>query len=47
MAAKGYWVGNNVIHDMAELYRYRDANRDAMNRYGAKFIIMHGQTPRC
>jgi uncharacterized protein (DUF1330 family) len=43
MAAKGYWIGNNVIHDMKELYRYRDANRESMNRYGARFIIMHGQ----
>ena len=43
MPAKGYWIGNNVIHDMAELYRYRDANRETMNRYGAKFIVMHGQ----
>ena len=43
MAAKGYWIGNNVIHDMQELFRYRDANRETMNRYGAKFIVMHGQ----
>ncbi len=43
MPAKGYWLGNNVIHDMKELYRYRDANRETMNRYGAKFIVMHGQ----
>ena len=43
MAAKGYWIGNNVIHDMAELARYRDANRESMNRYAAKFIVMHGQ----
>lgn len=28
---------------MDGLFRYRNANREAMNRYGAKFIIMHGQ----
>ena len=43
MPAKGYWIGNNVIHNMEEMYRYRNANRETMNRYGAKFIVMHGQ----
>lgn len=43
MSAKGYWIANNTINDMDGLYRYRDANRATMNRYGAKFIIMHGQ----
>ena len=42
MAPKGYWIANNVVNDMEGLYRYRDANRDTMNRYGAKFIVMHG-----
>jgi uncharacterized protein (DUF1330 family) len=43
MTAKAYWIGNTVIHDMSGILRYRDANRETMNRYGAKFIIMHGQ----
>ena len=43
MPAKGYWIANNIIHDMDGLYRYREANRATMNRYGAKFIVMHGQ----
>jgi uncharacterized protein (DUF1330 family) len=43
MAAKGYWIGNTIVRDMDGLFRYRDANRETMNRYGAKFIIMHGQ----
>ena len=43
MPAKGYWIGNTIVHDMDEIFRYRDANRETMNRYGAKFIIMHGQ----
>ena len=43
MAAKGYWIANNEIRDMDGLFRYRNANRETMNRYGAKFIVMHGQ----
>lgn len=43
MAAKGYWVDNSLVHDMDGLWRYRDANRETMTRYGAKFIIMHGR----
>jgi uncharacterized protein (DUF1330 family) len=41
--AKAYWIANSDVHDMYGLMRYRDANREAMNRYGAKFIVMHGQ----
>jgi uncharacterized protein (DUF1330 family) len=40
---KGYWIANLDVDDLAGLYRYRDANREAMNRYGAKFIVMHGE----
>lgn len=43
MTAKGYWIGNSTIHDMDGIAQYREANRAAMNRHGAKFIIMHGQ----
>ena len=43
MSAKAYWIANNTIHDMNRLMRYRDANRAVMTRYGAKFIVMHGQ----
>lgn len=43
MAAKGYWIGNSLVHDMDGIWKYREANREAMNRYGAKFIVMHGQ----
>lgn len=43
MTAKAYWIGNSTIHEMDGIARYRDANRATMNRYGAKFIIMHGQ----
>ena len=43
MSAKAYWIANNTINDMAGLLRYREANRAVMTRYGAKFIVMHGQ----
>jgi uncharacterized protein (DUF1330 family) len=43
MPAKAYWIANTIVHDMDGLWRYRDANRETMNRYGAKFIVMHGQ----
>ena len=40
---KGYWVGNSEVHDMDAIWKYRAANREVMTRYGAKFIVMHGQ----
>ena len=43
MAAKGYWIGNITINDMDKVMEYRNANRERLNRYGANFIIMHGQ----
>ncbi|BDU25138.1 DUF1330 domain-containing protein [Flavobacterium sp. GSB-24] len=41
--AKGYWIANNNIFDMEGLLRYRDANREVMTKYGAVFLVMHGQ----
>ena len=43
MPAKAYWIANNTIHDMDGLMRYRDANRETLNRYGARFIVMGGR----
>ena len=43
MTAPAYWIGNSTVHDMDGLWKYRDANREVMTRYGAKFIVMHGQ----
>ncbi len=40
---KGYWICSNNIFDMAGLMEYRAANREVMTRYGAKFLVMHGQ----
>lgn len=40
---KGYWIASNNIFDMPGLLKYRDANREVMTKYGAKFLVMHGQ----
>lgn len=40
---KSYWIANTDVSDMAGLLRYRDANREVMTRYGARFIVMHGR----
>ncbi len=40
---KGYWIASNNIFDMPGLLKYRDANRKVMTKYGAKFLVMHGQ----
>ena len=41
---KGYWVGTSEVRDMDAIWKYRAANREVMTKYGAKFIVMHGQT---
>jgi uncharacterized protein (DUF1330 family) len=40
---KGYWIGDSTIADESGIARYREANRATMDRYGAKFIIVHGR----
>ena len=40
---KGYWISNSDVSDEAGLWAYRDANRAVMTRYGARFIVVHGQ----
>lgn len=40
---KAYWIANGDIRDMDALWRYRDANRATLNKYGAKFLVVHGQ----
>jgi uncharacterized protein (DUF1330 family) len=41
--AKGYWIANNNIFDMQGLLKYRAANREVMTKYGAVFLVMHGE----
>lgn len=40
---KGYWIANSDVRDMEGLMKYRAANREIMTKYGAKFLVMHGQ----
>lgn len=40
---KGYWIANSDVRDMEGLMKYRAANREVMTKYGAKFLVMHGQ----
>ena len=42
-AKKGYWIANGDVSDMDGLWLYRDANRQVMTQFGAKFLVMHGQ----
>lgn len=40
---KGYWIANSDVSDMEGLMKYRAANREIMSKYGAKFLVMHGE----
>ena len=40
---KGYWIANSNVYDMEGLMKYRAANQEVMTKYGAKFLVMHGQ----
>ena len=41
--AKGYWVANSDVIDMAGMQRYRDANQAALARHNPKFIVLGGR----
>ncbi len=41
--AKGYWVGQIVVHDLEQYQAYRAANAEAFAKYGAKFLIRGGE----
>ena len=40
--AKGYWVGQVIVHDAQAYQAYREANAVAFAKYGAKFLIRGG-----
>ncbi len=40
--AKGYWVGQVIVHDAQAYQTYREANAEALAKYGAKFLIRGG-----
>ncbi len=41
--AKGYWVGQIVVHDLEQYQAYRTANAEAFAKYGARFLIRGGE----
>ena len=41
--AKGYWVGQIVVHDLEQYQAYRAANAEAFAKYGARFLIRGGE----
>ncbi|MGR3663054.1 MAG: DUF1330 domain-containing protein [Paracoccaceae bacterium] len=41
--AKGYWIVNNIVHDVDTYERYKAVNAAAFAKYGAKFIVRGGQ----
>jgi len=41
--AKGYWVGQMIVHDAQAYQAYREANAVAFAKYGAKFLVRGGE----
>ena len=39
---KGYWIGRIDVEDPAAYIRYREANREAFDRFGARFLVRGG-----
>ena len=40
--AKGYWIVNNIVHDVESYKKYQAANAAPFAKYGAKFIVRGG-----
>lgn len=40
---KGYWVVHVDISDMEQFVKYAEANRQALQKYGARFLARAGQ----
>lgn len=43
MAAKGYWIAHNVVHDADAYKKYQAANAAPFAEYGARFVVRGGQ----
>ena len=41
--AKGYWIGQIIVHDAGGDDKYRAANAEAFAKYGAKFLVRGGE----
>jgi len=42
-AAKGYWIGHVTVTDPERYPEYQAANAEALQKYGARFIVRGGQ----
>lgn len=40
---KGYWIVNNIVHDVETYEKYKLANAEAFAKFDAKFVIRGGQ----
>ena len=41
--AKGYWIGEVIVHNFEKYEDYRRANAAAFTKYGAKFLVRGGE----
>lgn len=41
--AKGYWVGQIIVHDAQAYQAYREANAAVFAKYGARFLVRGGE----
>ena len=40
---KGYWMGHVIVTDAEAYARYREANAEAFEKYGARFLVRGGE----
>ena len=40
--AKGYWIVNEIVHDMDVFKEYQAANAEPLARYDGKFMVRGG-----
>lgn len=40
---KGYWIVNNIVHDVETYEKYKLANAAAFAKFDAKFVVRGGQ----
>ena len=40
---KGYWIANNIVHDLEGYKAYQRANAVPFEKYGARFLVRGGR----
>lgn len=40
---KGYWIANNVVHDVEKYKDYQAANGVVFQKYGVRFLVRGGE----